>query len=166
MKKYLENNLMPNETIVKEAKFTKAIFALSILFLIGAITMIKDWDSFVVYLVLAIIAAVPGLYYNLSNTLAFTNKNVIGKTGLIKQNQLASPIDKIQNIQVKNGILGKLFRYGTINITTASGIYSFKYIRKPNEFKKSLLAQISISEENKMDVHAEKIAEAINNINK
>lgn len=163
MKNYLEKNLMPNEKVIASAKFTKAMFIVPAILLLGAFITIKTPDGFLGYLVLAIITSLPGLYYNVANTLAVTNRNIVGKAGLIKQTQLASPINQVQNVQVANKMLGKIFRYGTVNITTTSGIYSFKYVSKPNEFKNAVLSQISMTEEDKMDLHAQKIAQAINN---
>ena len=76
-----------------------------------------------------------------------------------------SPIKQIQNVAVANGLFGKIFGYGNVTVTTTSGVYSFKYVSKPNDFKNAVMAQIENSEESKMDVHAQKIADAIHNTN-
>ena len=94
--------------------------------------------------------------------LEITNKRVRGKTGLVKTNELDSPLNKINSVQVKQGFFGKLFNYGTIAITTASSVFEFDYVTNPNEFKTLLNNQIEAYKENKMEIQAQKIAKAMN----
>ena len=67
--------------------------------------------------------------------LEITNRRIKGKVGLIKTNELDSPLNKINSAQVKQGLCGKIFNYGTIMITTASSMFEFDYVTNPNEFK-------------------------------
>lgn len=170
MKNRVKESLMPNEQIVKEAEFSKILFTPGILLfalmLIGSLAA----DSFSnavtgIFggLVVAVILSIPAIKLLVSNTLAVTDKKIFGRIGLIKTVEMNSPIHQIQNVKVSNGLLGKIFKYGTVNITTTSGVYDFKYIKNPNEFKNTVMAQISRSEEAKMDLHAQKIADAIKN---
>jgi uncharacterized membrane protein YdbT with pleckstrin-like domain len=94
--------------------------------------------------------------------LEITNRRIKGKVGLIKTNELDSPLNKINSVQVKQGLCGKIFNYGTIMITTASSMFEFDYVTNPNEFKTILNNQIEAYEENKMDMQAQKIAKAMN----
>ena len=95
--------------------------------------------------------------------LIITNKRIKGKTGLINTNELDSPLNKINGVQVKQGAFGKMFNYGTVAITTASSVFDFDYITKPNEFKTILNNQIETYDEEKMEKHAQKIASAMKN---
>lgn len=104
--------------------------------------------------------SIPAIRVLLSNSLAITDKKVFGRVGLIKTVEMNSPIHQIQNVSVSNGLLGKLFKYGTIVITTTTGVYNFKYIKNPDSFKNEVMAQITRTEESKMDLHAQKIADA------
>ena len=94
--------------------------------------------------------------------LEITNKRIRGKIGLVNTNELDSPLNKINSVQVLQGFFGKIFNYGTIVITTASSVFEFGYITNPNEFKNILNNQIEAYDENKMDMQAKKIAEAMN----
>lgn len=94
--------------------------------------------------------------------LEITNRRIKGKTGLIKTNELDSPLNKINSIQVKQGLCGKIFNYGTIIITTSSSVFEFDYVNKPNQFKTILNNQIEAYDENKMEMQAKKIANAMN----
>lgn len=94
--------------------------------------------------------------------LEITNKRVRGKTGLVNTNELDSPLNKINSVQVKQGFFGKIFNYGTIAITTSSSVFEFDYVTKPNEFKSILNNQIEAYDELKMEMQAKKIANAMN----
>lgn len=94
--------------------------------------------------------------------LEITNRRIIGKIGLINTNELDSPINKLNSVQVKQGLWGKIFNYGTIIITTSSSVFEFDYVNKPNEFKTILNNQFEAYDENKMEMQAKKIAEAMN----
>lgn len=97
-----------------------------------------------------------------TSKLEITNRRIKGKTGLIKTNELDSPLNKINSVQVKQGLCGKIFNYGTIIITTSSSVFEFDYVNKPNQFKTILNNQIEAYDENKMEMQAKKIANAMN----
>ncbi len=172
MKNSLKNSLMPNEQIVKAAEFTKILFApgiaVLVLIILGSLSLDSSSDTVEAIfsgLVLSIIVSIPAIKLSLFNELAITNKKVYGKIGFIKTVEMNSPIHQIQNVKVSNGLFGKIFKYGTIDITTTTGVYYFKYVKNPNDFKNTVMAQIAQSEESKMDLHAQKIADAIKQSN-
>ena len=99
----------------------------------------------------------------LTTKLEITNKRVRGKTGLINTNELDSPLNKINGIQVIQGMFGKMFNYGTIKITTASSVFEFNYIEHPNDFKTILNNQIEAYDDERIEKQAKKLASAIKN---
>ena len=129
------------EETVKEAKISVATLIISIL--IGFIWVIRDLIKF------------------FTTKLKITTKRVNGKTGLINTNELDSPLNKINGIQVNQGLFGKIFNYGTILITTASTVFKFDYIDKPNDFKTILNNQIEKYDEERIEQQARKLAEAV-----
>lgn len=172
LNKSAKNNLMPNEHIIQAAKFAWAMFLPSILFFILSVSFLFDGTKgsdgepiFAPFLVFSLILALPGLKYVLFNLLVITSVRVFGKTGIFKTEEMTSPLKHVQNVQIKRSFFGSLFGYGTVSITTASGVYLFKYIQNPKKFRNTLMAQIENAEYGKMDVHAEKIADAIYNKN-
>ena len=72
-------------------------------------------------------------------------------------------MNKINGVQVKQGLFGQVFNYGTISITTASTVFNFDYIDKPNEFKTFLNNQIEIYNEEQIEIQAKKLAQAVKN---
>lgn len=95
--------------------------------------------------------------------LSITTKRVTGKRGLINTNQLDSPLNKINGVQVEQGLFGKMFNYGNISITTASTVFIFRYIDKPNEFRATLNNQIEAYDDARIEQQAQKLAEAVKN---
>lgn len=93
--------------------------------------------------------------------LEITNRRVKGKIGLVNTNELDSPLNKINSVQVKQGLCGKMFNYGTIIITTASSMFEFNYVTKPNEFKTILNNQIEAYDDERIEKQAKKLASAI-----
>lgn len=170
--KKLTESLMPNEQLIQKAEFSKIGFVPGIFFLIcfvfGSFSAESVSDAFMSILggiVFAAIISIPAIRLLLSNCLAITDKKVFGRVGIIKTAEMNSPIHQIQNVSVSNGLLGKLFKYGTVVITTTTGVYAFKYVKNPDQFKNEVMAQITRTEESKMDLHAQKIADAINKTN-
>ena len=51
--------------------------------------------------------------------LAFTNKRVIAKFGFISRQTVELYIPKVESIQVHQGILGRIFNYGSLIISGA-----------------------------------------------
>lgn len=170
--KKLTESLMPNEQLIQKAEFSKIGFVPGIVFFVFMLIGVFSADSFgegvqffFVDLLISALISIPAIRLLLSNCLAITDKKVFGRVGIIKTAEMNSPIHQIQNVSVSNGLLGKLFKYGTVVITTTTGVYAFKYVKNPDQFKNEVMAQITRTEESKMDLHAQKIADAINKTN-
>ena len=61
--------------------------------------------------------------------LAYTNKRIIGKRGLFTTTILDAPIEKINDVYIKQTLFGKIFQYSSIVISTSSSRYKFKYLK-------------------------------------
>lgn len=138
------------EETIKEAKISVAVLIIKLIIdffaiaiLVGFIWMIKDIIKF------------------FTTKIIITNKRIRGKTGLINTNELDSPLNKINGIQVEQGLFGKLFNYGTISITTSSTVFHFDMISKPQDFKNILNNQIELYDNERIQKQAKEIAKAI-----
>ena len=171
--KMIQDNLMPGERLLGQAHFSRTdmIFPIgfAVLLLLGFIGTLAGGNAgpevFVYPLVgplLVFIFSIPALINHRSKYLYFTNRNLYGKAGLVKKTEMSSPLRQVQNITVKRGFFGSLFKYGTVTITTGTGVYTFTRIRQPEKFKRTFLQALQTSLESQMDIHAEKIARAIN----
>ena len=118
-------------------------------------------DCFAICILIGLIWIIKDLIKFFTTKLIITNKKINGKTGLINTNELDSPLNKINGVQVKQGLFGKIFNYGTVSITTASTAFNFDYIDKPNEFKNILNNQIEKYDDDRIEKQAKKIAKAM-----
>ena len=118
-------------------------------------------DFFAMFILIGFVWIIKDLIIFFTTKLIITNKRVNGKTGLINTNELDSPLNKINGVQVRQGLFGKIFNYGTVSITTASTVFNFDCIDKPNEFKTILNNQIEKYDDDRIEKQAKKMAEAM-----
>ncbi|MDB5272564.1 MAG: hypothetical protein JWO58_931 [Chitinophagaceae bacterium] len=70
---------------------------------------------------------------------AVTNKRIIIKTGMVSRKIVELNISKLESVNVKQSIIGRLFGYGAIEFTGTGGTKeTFVNIAHPTEFKKKV----------------------------
>lgn len=112
---------------------------LCVIFLIVAISglITHEADMFIAGLVLAAIFALSILISCRSTYLKLTETKLIGHIGFIKSRTLSTPLSRVQDISLSNGLFGKILGYHTIMISSAgtSGTeYIFRRMAKAKEF--------------------------------
>lgn len=118
----------------------------AIMFFFGGFSYLFDgmFNDFLISLTIAAVLIVVMFIQSKSSSLVLTESAVVGKVGIIRTKKLASPISKIQDISVSSGLLGKLFRYSTVVVSTAgsSGAeYVFKRVTNGNELQEEFLTR-------------------------
>lgn len=96
-----------------------------------------------------------------TNDLILTNKRVFGKCGLISTTQMQSPLNKIDSVSFKNGLMGKIIGYGTVRIATASTTFKFRFIRDGQTMYNDIFNQLEVSEIENRDLDAKAIVDAM-----
>ena len=72
---------------------------------------------------------------------AYTNKRVIIKTGIISRDTDEVRVDRIESIDIKQSILGRIFGFGTIFITGTGGkIIALENVTKVIEMRKAMVS--------------------------
>ena len=151
-------NMQENETTEQKSVnsmgclLTPAI--LTIIFIITVYGILIVWIP-LIWLILRFIT------YK-KNEVILTNKRVVGKTGLINTTQMDSPLNMITSVAVNSGLMGKLIGYGTLQITTASTIYKFKFMSNADILQQAIINQMQIFEDEKISKQAKAIANASN----
>ena len=107
------------------------------------------------------ILAITETFRFLFTELAFTNKRVIGKTGVFSSRALDATLEKIDSVATSSGLFGKIFGYGKISIRTAADRFDFKYVKRPEEFKRALMAQIDKAEQDRLIEQTKAMAAAV-----
>ena len=130
MGRYVDHTLSPNETVVVDAKLHWAMFiAPGIWFVLGFATFFITW-------LIAIPMLIARLLTLYGTELSLTNKRVIAKTGVIRRDVIDISLSKVEGITYKQGIIGRLFGYGSIFVRgTGLGHVPIKFIAHPELFK-------------------------------
>jgi uncharacterized membrane protein YdbT with pleckstrin-like domain len=70
---------------------------------------------------------------------AITNRRVIAKTGFIRRHTLEMLLPKIESVDVRQGILGRMLNFGTVTVTGTGGTReSFRAIAEPIVVRKKI----------------------------
>ena len=93
-------------------------------------------------LAIAILLLVIKIFKNYNTRLFITNKKLCGEVGILSKISMVAPLNKINNITVKQSLLGRVFNYGAITANTSSGTFLYNSITNPKEFRKILMETI------------------------
>jgi uncharacterized membrane protein YdbT with pleckstrin-like domain len=116
MGKYINENLIGGEQVVYESKLHWIIF-------------VNPFYVFVLF--------IPPILKMISSEFGITNKRVIIKTGFLSRKTVEMNINKVESVNVDQGLLGRLLGYGTIKIIGTGGSKeTFDKIMNPLEFRK------------------------------
>jgi uncharacterized membrane protein YdbT with pleckstrin-like domain len=157
---YIDENLMNDEHVVYRSKLHWIIFLVPIIFAIlgflfilaflaflfegagkGAMEIL--WFVFFSFLIAIILAILTSICRKTSE-FGITNKRVLMKMGFIMRDSLEIFLTKVEGIQVRQGILGRIFNYGTIVVKGTGGTRNiFCVIEDPMEFRKKVQEQIA-----------------------
>jgi uncharacterized membrane protein YdbT with pleckstrin-like domain len=133
MSSYVDDVLIKDETVIHRGHLTLwgffwllfFGFLLLIVFGLGLLLWLWAW-----------------LEYR-STELAVTNKRIIVKTGFIQRNTSEMFLEKVESIQVEQGVLGRLFDFGTITVSGTGGDRApVRNVSQPLEFRKAFMTAI------------------------
>jgi len=143
----VKDHLQPDEEILYQAQITRLVlapwFALLALALIAAALAWFGGQSAAGALTALVAAIIVGLVLGWkllvlrSNEYVLTNHRVIRKTGILTHQTMDSRLDKVNNIEHRQTLWGRLLSYGDVEIDTASevGATVFHNISRPLGFK-------------------------------
>lgn len=108
MASYVEGALIKDEKIIYTGHVS--LWSLAPLILLGLLT---------IWIGIGLIFWIMAFVRYITTELAFTNKRVIAKFGFISRHTVELNITKVESIQVKQGILGRIFNFGNLIISGA-----------------------------------------------
>jgi uncharacterized membrane protein YdbT with pleckstrin-like domain len=130
MASYVEGALTKGEQVIYQGKVS--IWSLSPLIIIGLI-LLAAWGLGLLFLIVAAVR-----YF--TTELAITNKRVIAKFGLVSRSTIEINLQKIESIQVNQGILGRIFNYGSIVVSGAGNPQApIPGISSPLQFRRAFV---------------------------
>jgi membrane protein YdbS with pleckstrin-like domain len=102
---------------------------------------------FLAGLLVILVIFVCRIFIYINTEYGLTNKRLLLKKGVIRISVVEIPTDRIESIYCVQGLLGRIFRYGTLYISGIGGkMPSFYMVARPYNLRKKL---ISIIEKNK-----------------
>lgn len=147
----LQDHLQPGEEILYRAHVTRItlvpLWALLALIVAAAAYAWYGMDSAPLALTALALAALVGavLAWKVlvlrANEYVLTNHRVIRNTGILSQQSMDSRLDKVNNIEHRQTLWGRLLNFGDVEIDTASetGAAVFRNISHPLDFKRAIV---------------------------
>ena len=150
----LQDHLQPGEEILYRAHITRLTLAplmllLALVLAVAAfakVVMQSDPAALTALAAAVVVGIVLGwkLLVLRANEYILTNHRVIRKTGILSQQSMDSRLDKVNNIEHRQSIWGRLLNFGDVEIDTASevGAEVFHNISHPLDFKRAIAAAV------------------------
>lgn len=140
---YVETVIEPGERVTYKGRlhwiiyaFGFAALALELILLVFAIVS-PQFDELagrlsIACVIIAAAASAKAWLRQATTEIAVTNRRIIFKTGLLQRRTIEMHLDKVESVDVRQTILGRLFDYGTIIVRgTGAGIEPLSNIAEP-----------------------------------
>ncbi len=123
---------------------------------------LKNSTAFIIVLVTAIYPMLEYINWKY-NLWCVTNLRVVDETGFFTRYSKESPLDKINNVEYDQGIWGRLFGFGNVDIQTAAELGETKYqlIHHPKLLKDTITHAQEEYKKMQISNQATQLAEAI-----
>jgi len=149
----VDDQLQPDEEVLYRAATTRISLlpraALAVLAAIGAAVAWNAayWPLAAALGVIALVVAVWALWGLLllrSNEYVLTNRRLIQQTGFFSKRSMDSRLDKVNNVEHRQTLWGRILGFGDLEIDTASetGAAIFPRISRPLDFKRAILGAV------------------------
>ncbi|MCR8556388.1 PH domain-containing protein [Mucilaginibacter sp. BJC16-A38] len=142
---FIEKNLANNEQIIYRAKLHWWIYGQSVFLLILGIVVFALWGKTEVVKIIGGLLVIIGLItllnaYIRSSTSEFavTNRRIMMKTGVTKRRLIELQLNRSDGLVIDQGIIGRIFNYGSIIIRTGNLEEIFSPVADPYEFKRQI----------------------------
>jgi uncharacterized membrane protein YdbT with pleckstrin-like domain len=133
MSNYVERTLLPGEQIVASARPHWAMFVGPGL-VVGFGLLVSKAGG--IFIVAGIVWAIFRYLVFNGTELAVTNKRVVAKSGIVRRNVVDVALTKVEGITYHQGIMGRMFGYGSILVRgTGVGQVPIPFIAEPELFK-------------------------------
>lgn len=140
MASYIEGALIKGEKVIYTGHIS--LWSLTPLIVLGLLT--------IGFFGLGLIFWIMALIRYKTTELAFTNKRVIAKFGFISRQTVELNINKVESIQVNQGIFGRIFNYGTLVISGAGNPQApIPGISDPMSFRRAFMESQDSADEAK-----------------
>jgi uncharacterized membrane protein YdbT with pleckstrin-like domain len=142
---FIEKNLANNERIVYTAKLHWSIYLKGILLIIiGIIAYVLSKGNIGIAAIggllalSGIISLITSSTRSASSEFVVTNRRIMLKTGVLKRQFTELQLNRSEGLIIDQGIMGRIFNYGSLFITSGGAREEFYPIADPYEFKRQI----------------------------
>jgi len=148
---YVRKVLQPGETLVYEAALSWIGYLSGLLVLLLALVLfIVGGELFGWPLWVDIVAGLVALvalwllarawFERWTTEVAITDRRIIHKTGFIRRNTIEMSVEKVESVDVKQSLLGRVFDYGDVIVRgTGAGLAPLTEIDAPLTFRSKII---------------------------
>ena len=154
--KFTRSSLLPGEEILCAAKWHWINYLLYVFFVLASLVFLflwiynLDWDVeiawsiyFPLFLVLGLCSAI-GIISIEHNEFTVTNLRIIIKCGIIRRASYELKLDKLESVQVYQGIIGRLLGYGSVLVHGVGASRQLVWgLESPLEFRQHIFDELS-----------------------
>ncbi|WP_128970344.1 PH domain-containing protein [Bradyrhizobium tropiciagri] len=151
--KYIDRVLGPNEEVLYETGLHWIIFAAPIAVLAIAAFTAADLGNkkspiagfvFFAFGVVGVIALVKALISWATTEIAVTTRRIVLKRGLIARDTIEINFNRIEGLDVKQTVLGRIFDFGTVVVRgTGVGLQPMRNVSAPIELRKAAFGDLT-----------------------
>ena len=158
---YIDTTLMSGEKIIYRCKPHWIIFSQAVIWLIASLIilqlgprysflrfeLVNEWQlysifSLVIFL-LAVYSGISAYVTFISSEFGVTDRRVLMKVGLMRRTTTEILLSRIESINASQGIIGRMFGYGSILVSGTGGSKDFfQNLPDPLDFRKKIQEQI------------------------
>lgn len=144
---YIESNLQPGEEIKYKANLHFFLFLQPVVLLLlgwwlyGSKAGVLHYGG-IFLLFIGVVSLVQRIMLKIGSVYAVTNKRVVLKTGIVSRKAVDLVLAKCEGLHIKQSVLGRIFNYGTITVTTGGATSSDPFIASPLTFRREINTQI------------------------
>ncbi|KKB53118.1 hypothetical protein HMPREF1212_01281 [Parabacteroides sp. HGS0025] len=116
------------------------LLAIGYLCYLDTVRLTHYWG--ITLLFLGLVSLVQRVLVKIGSLYLVTNKRVIIKTGVISRRVIELVLMKCEGIYATQTVMGRIFGYGTIIVTTGGATNCYYYVADPFRFKMEINMQI------------------------
>ena len=140
---YIQSTLIKDEEVILSPKIHSIVYWNPVFCFIGLVLFFLFvgggselwglvWLSVVVTFFACLIWYIYNMFYYKNVEMAVTNKRVVAKTGIITVHTEELQWNKIESIEIRQGVWGRMFNFGDVHFTgTGTSFVHFTYVCDP-----------------------------------
>jgi uncharacterized membrane protein YdbT with pleckstrin-like domain len=146
---FATQQLLPGEKLIILARQHPLVLSRPILLNLAALVLLAGLYYFLQNVWFLALYLIPLIYFIWKyldwqkREYILTDRRVVKQEGVLSISSFDAPLDKINNVFHNQSLMGRLFKYGSVGLETASemGTTVFDFLSKPLDFKNCIVRQ-------------------------